>query len=221
MRLLDVRIPTADLAALRSFYGETLGLPVVAEGAGSFTVRAGTTRLTFAEGVGAGATPPQHVAFTIPRNRLAGAKGWLARRAALLTQDGADEFASAGWRVQMVYFRDPAGNILELIARQTLANGATAPFDAGQMLNLSEVGLPTGDVPGTVAALGREFGLSVYGEPSETFTAVGNAEGLLIVVRAGRHWFPTTIPAVAVPLEVRIAGAGGECRGEWVVRGAG
>ncbi len=222
MHLREVRIPTRDLAIMRPFYCEVLDLPVVDDEAESFTVQIGVSRLTFALAGGDNGSPEQHFAFTIPRNQLAAGKAWLTDRAALLTLGDDDEFASASWRAQQVYFRDPAGNILELIARQTLDNAATAPFDARQLLNVSEVGLPTADVSETVAALGRELGLAVYGEASDTFTAVGDANGLLIVVQAGRHWFPTTTPAHDAPLAVTLTGidrGGVVQRGSWAVRG--
>lgn len=219
MQVVDLRLPTADLAALRAFYTERLGLSLEAENAADFTVRAGASRLHFfaSEEV----VPPQHFAFTIPRNRLASAKVWLRGRAALLTHDGQDEFASANWQAQQVYFRDPAGNILEFIARQTLPHEAVGPFDPAQIVSVSEVGLPTADVPATVAALAATFGLAPYGEVSDTFAAVGDAEGLLIVVRVGRLWFPRGTPAAAVPLVATIAGAGAGMvtRGGWTVRG--
>ncbi|HEY8601675.1 MAG TPA: VOC family protein [Thermomicrobiales bacterium] len=220
MHIREVRIPARDLALLRPFYAGVLGLQLVDDGAESFTVRAGGSRLIFAQVGGADDPGVQHFAFTIPRNQLAAGKAWLAGRAALLTQGDEDQFSSALWRAQQVYFRDPAGNILELIARQTLDNAAEGPFDARQLLNVSEIGLPTDDVPGTVAALGREFGLAIYGEASDTFTAVGDANGLLIVVRAGRHWFPTTSPAQDTAIAVTIGEGGGVVeRGAWAVRG--
>lgn len=220
MHIHEVQLPARDLAILRPFYSEVLGLPVVADGAVLFTVQVGVSRLTFALAGGDDDPGVQHFAFTIPRNQLAAGKAWLDGRAALLTREGKDEFASELWQAQQVYFRDPAGNILELIARQTLDNAAAGPFDARQLLNVSEAGLPTDDVPGTVAALGREFGLAVYGEASDTFTAVGDANGLLIVVQAGRHWFPTTSPAHGAPIAVTLGEGGGVvARGVWMVRG--
>ena len=218
MRIAELRLPTSDLAALQSFYTGILELALMAHGDDEFTVRAGASRLSFF--ATRAVVPPQHLAFTIPRNQLGTAKRWLRGRAALLTQDGQDEFSSADWQAQQVYFRDPAGNILEFIARQTLENDLPGPFDAGRIVSVSEVGLPTDDVPGTVAALAATFGLAPYGEASDTFTAVGDAEGLLIVVRAGRIWFPRGTPAAAVPLAVTIAAprVAALSRG-WVVRG--
>ena len=219
MRITELQLPTSDLAALRAFYTERLGLTLEGNNVADFAVRAGASRLQFF--ASAAVVPPQHFAFTIPRNQLASAKVWLRGRAALLTQEGQDEFASTDWQAQQVYFRDPAGNILEFIARQTLPDEADGPFDPAQIVSVSEVGLPTDDVPATVAALVAAFGLASYGEVSDTFTAVGDAEGLLIVVQDGRIWFPRGTPADAVPLVATIAGvgAGVVTRGRWTVRG--
>jgi catechol-2,3-dioxygenase len=205
MHILDVQLPTADPAALRPFYTDTLGLPLLREEPGTLAVQAGATRLTFT--AAEGGAPTHHFAFNIPRDALASAKGWLSGRADLLTQDGADEFASEAWDARQVYFFDPAGNILELIARQGMPDEADGPFGPRHILNVSEVGLPTGDVPAVVAALGRDLGLPPYQDQSDTFSAVGDERGLLIVVKAGRHWFPTTTAAAVAPLAITIAGA--------------
>lgn len=236
MRIVGLRLWTSELGALRGFYTGVLGLPLVEEGPGEglgagaawFTVRAGATLLTFvggatastagrACGAGVGVTrltfvggatgaPTYHVAFNIPRNLLSAAKVWLVGRAALLTLDGADEFDSPSWNARQVYFLDPAGNILEFIARQNLRDDGVGPFDAGAILNVSEIGLPTDDVTATVARLVGEHGFAPFRERSETFAPVGDEEGLLIVVRRGRPWFPTTRAAEGHRVEVTIGG---------------
>lgn len=215
MRIEELRLWTGDLGALRAFYATELGLPLVADGDEAFTVRAGATRLTFlADPAGA---PTYHFAFNIPRNLLPAAKAWLGGRAELLTRDGEDEFASSpDWNARMVYFLDPAGNILELIARQNLANDAPVtapgaasdsppgPFGPEHVLNVSEIGVPTDDVPATVARLRAEYGLAPFGDQSDSFAPVGDEEGLFIVVRRGRHWFPTDRAAGVFRCEWRV-----------------
>jgi catechol 2,3-dioxygenase-like lactoylglutathione lyase family enzyme len=204
VRILAARFPVADPAALRPFYTDTLGLPLLDERAGQFSVRAGASRLTFVAAPG----PPSvhHLAFNIPRDALPAAKAWLAARVPLLTQDGADEFDFHAWRARALYFRDLAGNILELIARQALPAAGAAPFGPAQILSVGEVGLPVAAVPATVAALGRDLALPPYLDGEDTFAPVGDEAGLLIVVRAGRHWFPTADAATAAPIAVTLAG---------------
>lgn len=204
MEITAVWLTTRDLAPQWEFYATTLGLPLLASSSAAFTVRAGTTTLTFAQG---DAAATYHVAFTIPRNKLAGAKGWLHGRAALLTQNGADEFSSQLWNAQQCYFRDPAGSILEFIARHNLDNDAPGPFVTDDILGVSEVGLPVDDVPTTVAALTRDLGLPPYQEQGASFSPVGDDRGLFIVVRRGRSWFPTDLTAAVHPLAVTIRGA--------------
>ena len=212
MEIDEVRLRTAWPAALRRFYAETLGLAVADEGEGGFAVSVGTSRLVFQPAEAREGEPVYHLAFNIPENQLAAGKRWLAARAQLLSDpDGTDEFASSDhWNAHMVYFRDSAGNILELIARHALANGSDEAFGPGSLLSVSEVGLVVPDVAGTVAELGR-LGLPPYGEPGPAFAPVGDERGLLIVVAEGRGWFPVGEPARSAPMDVTVRGeAGGQ-----------
>jgi hypothetical protein len=64
-------------------------------------------------------------------------------------------------------------------------------------------------VPHTVQWLCDTLGLSIYdGQGSDTFSAVGDELGLLIVVKQGRNWYPETgILAGLHPVTVNIAAA--------------
>ena len=95
-----------------------------------------------------------------------------------------------------VYFRDPERNIVEFLARP----------EPRPELSLAEVGLPVDDVANAVAAL-AELGLEPYRDWDETFAPLGNADGLLILVRVGRGWMPYDEPAGPAPIHVTIAGA--------------
>jgi catechol-2,3-dioxygenase len=95
-----------------------------------------------------------------------------------------------------VYFRDPEENVVELIARP----------QARSELALAEVGLPVDDVAAAVDALDRELGLSTYDDWDESFAPLGDDDGLLIVVRVGRGWFPVGVPSGTAPVEVTVAG---------------
>jgi hypothetical protein len=110
--------------------------------------------------------------------------------------DLTEEHDFSGWDgARAVYFRDPEDNIAELIARP-------APRPE---LAIAEVGLPVGDVPKAVEAL-AELGIEPYREGDENFVPLGDADGLLIVVRTGRGWFPHDVPAGAASIEVTVEG---------------
>ena len=204
MHFTELRLAARDAAALRSFYGDALGLPLLDAPDAALTVHAGATKLVFERDPAVAA--PYHFAFNIPENKLAAAKAWLAGRAVLLTQGGEDEFHSEGWDADMLYFEDPAGNVLELIARHTLPNAAPGGFGPRDLLEVSEIGLPVDDVPATVSALGEALGARPYREGGDSFAPIGDEHGLCIVVRTGRPWFPTERAAGTHPLTVALSG---------------
>jgi catechol-2,3-dioxygenase len=135
-----------------------------------------------------------HGAITVPEDRFAEAKAWLQERVPLLERDGLDQFAlGAPWNSQSVYFAGPDGILLELIARHDLAAAeSSGRFSSADLLRISEIGLAVPDVAVAVSSLQNAFGLPVFGTAAAEFTPLGDPDGLLIVVRQGRLWFPTT-----------------------------
>lgn len=198
MAILEARLRTRPLEAQRSFYAERLGLPVEEDGADAFCVRAGSSLLAF-ERAEAG-EPTYHLAFNVPANRFPESKAWIRRMADLIELDGEDEFDFRSWNAHAVYFRDPAGNVMELIARHGLANESDSPA----LLEISEVGLPTPDVPGLVQSVRSELGLDLFDGGGDSFAALGDEHGLLIVVAAGRTWFPAAGVGEPWPLELLV-----------------
>ena len=203
MHILELELATTDLAAQRAFYHGLLGLPLVRETAQQLSVQIGQSRLTFHR-----AAQPlpgvYHIAFNIPRNQFDQGKDWIETRTPLIADtSGETQFALPSWDARQLYFRDAAGNILEFIARQGLADDATVPFGPASLRNVSEVGIAADDVLAQAAALAERTASAYFDrEPSSpTFTAIGDDHGLIIVVRRGRIWFPTT-DAAAVPLPV-------------------
>lgn len=206
MNIEALTLHARDLTAQRAFYAGVLGLPVVEDGT-SLALRVGSTLLRFVPGEPGG---PSHFAFNVPEDRFAGARAWLEERVPLLADPaGETSFHSDSWKADMVYFRDADGNILELIARHTLPAAPGTGFGAADLLCVSELGLVVPDVPGAVRDLQERFGLPVYHEGSPTFTPLGDEEGLLIVVQAGRGWFPVGDPARPLPFHLQGHNGGG------------
>jgi hypothetical protein len=110
--------------------------------------------------------------------------------------DVTEEHDFSGWDgARSVYFRDPERNVVELVARP----------EPRAELTLAEIGLPVDDVAAAVTAL-AELDLHPYREWDEAFAPIGDADGLLIVVRVGRDWFPYGGPAGTAPIDVTIEG---------------
>ena len=204
-RLRSIVLAVDDVAAQRTFYGVALGLPVSEEGSDGFTVTAGATCLVLRKGRGSGGS--YHVAFNIPENLLDEAAEWLRARGIFICTHNGQEIVTQPphWDARSVYFPDADGNVLELIARHRLGDRANGPFDPAHHVRCaSEVGLPAEGAQAAAERLMRETGLQTYGIAQPAFLPLGDERGLLIVVERGRHWFPTTTPALSEPVEIQI-----------------
>lgn len=205
-----------DLTAQRGFYANVLKLPAELNSSG-LIVQAGGTEILFKQAP-ADFEGAYHFAFNIPENQFQAAKSWLTKRNPVLRdKNGKEDFESNSWNSDSIYFFDAAGNVLEFIARHTLQNGVEGDFDSRQILNVSEIGLPSENVIEFASELSERLGLSVYQqEPNETFTPVGDEEGLLILPIRDRIWMPDSgVPARLLP--IRVAGRTNER--EWEIRG--
>ncbi|REK71742.1 ring-cleaving dioxygenase [Paenibacillus paeoniae] len=194
---------------LLPFYRDILGLPVLEFVEHRFTIQVGYTRLTFLhQSVEAAEAPYYHFAINIPENKLDEAKQWVESRIQLGTEDGEDISYSELWNSHSVYFIDTGGNILELIARHTMSNAVDRPFDPERdLLGISEMGLPTKDVPRAVDEL-EAIGIPTYKRRDSVFNPVGDEEGILIVVKPGRRWHFTNLNAACFPFQMHVRGIG-------------
>ena len=216
MNIAYLELPAKDLTAQHDYYLNVLGLPVELT-AHRLEVQVRTSMLVFTQ-----AEPDfdgaYHFAFNIPENQFAAAKAWISARLALLRDlEGQDEFASQTWNSLSVYFKDAAGNVLEFIARHTLQNAVEGDFDSRQLLNISEIGLPSEEVVKWANELCSALNISVYKQqPNENFTPVGDENGLLILPVKNRMWIPNSgVLAKLLPVKVRV-----EVNGtHWEVRG--
>jgi catechol-2,3-dioxygenase len=216
MNITYLELSAKDLKAQRDFYGDLLELPVTLDSA-ILEVKAGGTILQFtqapSEFMGA-----YHFAFNIPENQYQAAKQWITKRLALLRdKTGKEDLESRSWASTSLYFLDAAGNVLEFIARHNLQNAAAGEFNSSQILNVSEIGLPSEDVLALADQLCAQLGLSVFKqEPEQTFTPVGDDNGLFILPIKDRIWMPDSgLPAKLLPVKVK----GEENGREWEVRG--
>jgi catechol 2,3-dioxygenase-like lactoylglutathione lyase family enzyme len=216
MNITYLELMTRDLQAQRDFYENILELPVKLTVSG-LEVKAGNTDLVFTQ-ASTDFEGAYHFAFNIPENQFHASKEWISRRIPLLhDESGQDEFESESWNSHSVYFKDAAGNVLEFIARHNLKNTADGNFDSQEILNISEIGLPSEDVIGFANELCTSLSLSIFKqEPNEAFTPIGDDNGLLILPIKDRIWIPNSgVPAKLLPVRVK-----GEANGkEWEVHG--
>lgn len=143
-----------------------------------------------------------HFAFLVPGDRFAAAEAWAAERVELLAT-----IPFAAWDARACYFHDPAGNIVELIAHGGIGEaGRSGPFAPGELLAISELGLPGAD-PAELEA----FGLPAW-DRFDPLVFCGRRAHTLIAVPVGRGWVPTRRPAEVHPAQVGVSGLEGELR---------
>lgn len=203
MNIKRLSLKTHDLEGQFEFYQNVLELPV-AKFEDSISVQIGSTELIFNEDK-TGHLSTYHFAMNIPENKISEALDWLKERVSLLSdEEGTHIFNFENWKAHALYTYDAAGNIIEFIARHELINSSGDEFSAKSLLNVSEIGIATDDVVALAQQFKEEFDLEVYnGDVDKSFTPMGDAHGLFILVEEGREWFPETeIPAEALETEV-------------------
>lgn len=216
MNITYLELATTNVQAQNDFYSRVLDLPVKRSDT-KVEVHIGTTNLIFTQAE-PGFDGAYHFAFNIPANQLAAAIQWSSGRFPLLHDDtGKEIFDSKSWNSDSVYFKDAAGNVLEFIARHEMKNTVDGDFDNTQILNVSEIGLPSENVVGLANDLCTKLRLSIFRqEPNETFTPIGDNDGLFILPIKDRIWMPQSgVPARLLPVRVR-GNANGK---EWEVHG--
>lgn len=197
MRFAEVTLSAP--ADLRDFYGRELGLPLDGE-----VIVVGETRLRFDVEEGGGAF--YHFALLVPGDRFDAAHEWTSDRVEVL----GGVFDSENWDSRAVYFHDPAGNIVELIAHHGLEeSGKTGDFAAEELVGFSELGI-VGDrrlLLRRLEEVGLELWDGVLDEPNR-LAFVGEKARTLILAPQGRGWVPTERPAEPHPVEVVLDLAG-------------
>ena len=206
--IAEIQMKSSRLDELRQFYEEKLQLPVNLE-TDKLTVDAGTTRLIFSPPEDAGAEPFYHFAFNIPEDKIEKALQWQKALTPVLLQGGKKEIIHfSGINAHSVYFNDPAGNIVEYIARHNLKNSAQGDFSPDDILYASEIGLVVDDVTQTERDVKDVLGRNYPNEyKPKSFSAVGDDYARLILVKRDRKWFPNKKQAAKVhPVQATIHG---------------
>lgn len=192
MRIKELHLLTNNLKDTVRFYTQVLGATVKEEKEEELSLLLGETLISFQNSPEE--NPVYHLAFDIPKNKLEEAYHWLKQRTTVLPVTQETEFSDFQlWNAKSFYFYDNNENLLELICRYDLDNEADRIFDASSILYVSEIGLVSDDVPFLAETLINKYGLEVYSKQpaQDNFTALGDEEGLLIIVNTDRNWFPT------------------------------
>ena len=212
MQFREIKLQAKGLQALFRFYKKTLEFSVADPGDSRFIIQTNNTRLIFEETNNKSEDPFYHFAFNIPSNKINEAYEWLKKRTEPLWIEDYKSYIAdfKNWNAKSVYFLDPAGNIAEFIARADINDVADEPFSSKHIRNVSEIGLvfPGQTFKQSIDKLIADYHLPYFIKqpPLESFCAIGDDEGLFIIVPENRSWYPCKDkPAGIFPIQVSFA----------------
>lgn len=194
-----VTLYTNQLKQLRGFYGNVLEIPIEASTDEHFQISIGTSTLIFRLSE---LQTSYHFAINIPGNQFTLAKHWAKERVILNREAAVDEIYYARFEADAIYFEDPAGNVIELIARRNVDKWSD--FSIESFLNLSEVSITTPFVEEAGEKL-QEIGIPISGhvqiEPDE-LNFLGKKDTFILLVPPKRRWYFSKRMSETSPLEI-------------------
>lgn len=192
---------TDKLDELNHFYHHLLGLPIIEKADNFFSLRIGTSTLTFKQSEG---NSIYHFAFNIPGNHIPSAKRWLSDHVTLNKEDGKNEVYYKSFDADAIYFSDPVGNVVEYIGRRTVQY--EGEFSIHSLINISEVGITTPYVMDVGQKI-MQLGIPARNEKpliADSLNFLGMKGTYLVLVPPNRKWYFSEVMSKTSPLEITL-----------------
>lgn len=181
-----VTMYTNKLRILRGFYENVLEFPITETGKDFFKMTIGDSVLIFAE---TEEDTLYHYAINIPGNQFVLAKYWAKNKVTLNREAGVEDIYYSRFDADAFYFEDPAGNVIEFIARRHVDKWSD--FSVDSFINISEVSITTPLVQEVGEKL-QEIGIPISGnyqiEP-DSLNFLGRNASYIILVPPQRRWY--------------------------------
>lgn len=209
MKIERLKIFTSHLQRQLQFYQNILGLEIIAKDEDHMEVKLGYSVIEIRQKENA---TPYHIAFHIPAYREEQALKWLKDRTSILKDGGKELVDFPNWNARSIYFYDADRNILEFISRRHCFPAEEEGFASRSVVGISEIGLATAEVGEVYDFLHSLFHLKKFTGDYEIFCAMGDDEGLFIVIdKEVKEWFPSGDRAYASEFELKFKAAGRTC----------
>ncbi|MGG4488380.1 VOC family protein [Metabacillus idriensis] len=191
MKFLHVKLECKHLEEMKTFYTVILKMRLIDEKKDRFTVKAGLSRLTFIKSEN---RSYYHICF---RMNEAFFDIMFQEIESLLLPNEKGE-VSLYWKGKQAYFHDPEGNVLEMLERKQ-----EVPDHLLEWQDIVEVGMPCASVKHMRRDLA--FLANQFESESDLFSFHGNGDGSIVVVKEGRHWYPTQRGSEIHPIVLEVA----------------
>ncbi|PKR85271.1 VOC family protein [Heyndrickxia camelliae] len=194
MKIYGVQLKAYHLEKMKEFYTNLLQMSLVYEDKNSFAVLAGTTRVHFEKDE---EQPYYHVCFHLGSAFFDHIFNKLKKKNLLLSNEEGE--ISMYWKGKQAYFFDPDGNILEILERPL-------PHKEQEgWLRVGEIGMPSSNTYDLREYL-SSFLENKYKAENDSFSFFGEENGVGVIVKEGRNWYPTNRPASIHPIKLVVSG---------------
>ena len=193
MKIKELRLQTHCLDALKTFYVDTLGLPLVYESGQRFTVRVGKSKLTFSRSE-EGVEPYYYFKLFVKRHLFEETIRRLKEKTDVL-----EEFAEAN-RERLVYFIDPGGNIVGCRAGDVSEPSDEFVSIDAALAGICEVVHAVENTTLFCEYLRQQLNLPVGHHPDSHSVVLGDRSGAIVVTEINRTLLRGQKPVKNFPL---------------------
>lgn len=149
-----------------------------------------------------------HFAFNINPDVFKEAKNWVQSRLLLSLEKDSDEVEFNEAKATAFYFEDPAGNIVEFIARETSPNASESGYSSKNVLGVSEIGVTVKNMKKESERLINMGILPRNNEPinyDKYLNFMGEYEDGVYIILAplGRRWIFSDKKGVEAPVIIK------------------
>lgn len=205
MKIKELHLLSDNIIETELFYNNVLNVKTEDKNLNTVSFNVGSTKIIFIQ-TKTNIKPVYHFAFDIPNNKFEEAFEWMKARTQLIPVIDENNFVSKFdlWNAKSFYFYDNNLNLLELICRFDVNNETKKPFDSSSILYASEIGIVSESASQTADFLTNKHGIKEFTKQAGTdsFTALGDDYGLLVLVNNQRNWFPTNDLAKSFPTKI-------------------
>ncbi|MFC4618751.1 VOC family protein [Camelliibacillus cellulosilyticus] len=191
MKLLKLRLTAEKIPEMKVFYRDILEMDIVQERETAFVVQAGESLLAFYKSDEWGA---DHFAFRVDADWFEVVKDRVVEKGMELRDEhGEYLLQSSFYQTKQLYFHDPDGNNVEILAQDASKNS--------KWHGICEIGIPVKNINQAkehLASITNEY------EGSDTFHFYGDAHGVFVLVKENRPWYPTEKAATIHPITVEV-----------------